>query len=87
MIFGVYAYYDKKSKNFLQLQVHQNEPVAMRQFALLIEDDTTLMHKFPEDFDLYEVGTYDSVSGSIEPNAVPELIITGVDIKDGEYIG
>lgn len=87
MIFGVYAYYDKKSKNFLQLQVYQNEPVATRQFALLIEDETTLMNKYPEDFDLYELGTYDSETGLIEPNKVPNLVITGADIEDGEYIG
>lgn len=45
---------------------------AERDFAQLVQDDKSMAHKFPEDFDLYYLGTYDDGTGKMIPLDTPQ---------------
>ena len=54
-----YAIKDIKAEMFSQMPMFVNSNgLAIRSFATACEDDKTDFNKYPEDFSLYEIGTY-----------------------------
>lgn len=86
MIYPVYAVRDIHV-GFNAPMTDVNDNVAKRNFAYAINNESNgVMNFAPKDYDLYQVGTFDTLNGSLEPLAVPKLICTGtsvfgVDIK------
>lgn len=76
MIFGVYTVRDEPSQNFMQLQLHDNDELAIRGFDFAMQSNEMMKFK-PEDFSLWYLGNYDSVTGILEPQN-PRVIKRGV---------
>lgn len=53
---------------------------AERDFAQLVQDEKSTIAKFPEDFDLYFVGTYDDNSGLFSALDTPQHITKAVTV-------
>lgn len=55
---------------------------AERDFKQLVSDPQSTLAKFPEDFDLYYVGTYDDQRGTFQPLDTPQHLVKAIDLKD-----
>lgn len=52
---------------------------GVRMFEHLVRDPTSLASKFPEDFSLYQVGSFDDTTGQLIPS-VPEVVCTAAQL-------
>ena len=64
---NVYTVKDIKSGLFAQPHFLPSDGVAIRSFAAACEDSNTELNKYPSDFSLYHIGTYDIEKGHIQP--------------------
>lgn len=80
----VFSIRDAKSDYFAPV-VHTSNATAIRWFDSTVNTPGTMVHDFPSDFDLYNIGEFDSLSGSIIQNkSGPEFVIRALDVlKDG----
>ena len=85
MINQVYAIRDLKADYFQNLWLAQNDQVAVRNFRTLVNDKSTQFGLYPEDYDLYLIGSFDQVSGEMLPKLVS--ICNGSSLKGGNENG
>lgn len=55
---------------------------AERDFKMLVNDPKSTLHNFPQHYDLYTLGKYDSTTGLLEPIYPPEFVTRAVDQID-----
>lgn len=63
MIYNVYAIYDRKAAVYSQPFYCPNDQVAMRMLSAMVNDRSTQISAFPEDFSLHQLGTFNDASG------------------------
>lgn len=83
MKYPLYCIRDVKV-GFGQPQVYMSDQVARRDFAYKINQPDTLMDFVPGDFDLYQVGNFDTDNGNIE-SMIPTWICSGKDVYGDSY--
>ncbi|WNK13720.1 MAG: nonstructural protein [Microvirus sp.] len=62
-----FTVYDTKSAIFANPFVSQNKMTALRDFQQAANDPQSQISNYPEDFILFEIGTFDENTGSISP--------------------
>ena len=62
-----YSIYDKKSGTYSNPMFLVSDGVARRVFMDSLDDPKSVVNKHPADFDLYCVGEFDEVAGSLLP--------------------
>lgn len=78
MIYNIYAIRDFKT-GFLSPITEQSEVTAIRNFEYACSKDDNLMNHFPNDFSLYEIGSYDSDTGLLQAVPVIRLVASASD--------
>lgn len=78
-IFRLYSIFDVKAANFSPPMVFENKLVAIRFFTDELGSPNSRMSKHAEDYDLREIGAFDSDSGAVTPHPAPIAIITAAD--------
>ena len=78
MILKAYTVRDSKSEAFMKPFFNTTHGEAERNFRTAVNDPQSTMSKFPEDFDLYYLGTYDDNTGLLEPRDTPEHMIKAI---------
>lgn len=73
---------DSKSEIFNSPFYAKTTSEAERSFRQLTNDPKSTISQFPEDFDLYEVGTYDDNSGKVSPLDTPHHIVKAAVLKN-----
>ena len=68
MPLNFYCAYDSKAGVFMRPFLMPTDGEAMRSFRTLVNDADTLCGKYPGDFHLYSIGSYDDASGTIVPH-------------------
>ena len=76
MIRGVYTVRDEASGLFMQLQVNDNNDVAIRSFDFAMASNEMMKFR-PEDFSLWYLGDYDDTTGVIDSKD-PMILKRGV---------
>lgn len=77
------AVYDYKSDTYGDLKQFQNRPEAMRALQLSVKNQKeSTLAQFPQDFGLFELGTYDNLNAEFEIHPKPSLICNAVDYKE-----
>lgn len=72
--------YDAKANTFSAPYFVPTVEAAKRDFGLLVNDGKSLQSLFPADFDLYLVGEYDNITGTLR--VVDKLhLANGCDVK------
>lgn len=66
MIINMYVTFDAKAKLYSRPFYTQTRGMAIRTFADIANDKDHPIGRHPEDYTLYEIGTFDDVSGKIE---------------------
>lgn len=82
MIYGVYAIYDSAAHVFTAPTIDISDASAVRSFQQAIANSGSVMNFKPDDFSLYQVGTFDVETGELEPLTPPSRLILG---SDGDY--
>lgn len=72
---------DSKSEVFNSPWFAKTIGEAQRMFRELTLDSKSTINKYPEDFDLYHVGTYDDNTGKFEPFDTPQHIVKAIQLK------
>lgn len=68
MQLNFYCAYDSKAGMFMRPFLMGSDAEAMRSFRTLVNDPDTMCGKYPGDFDLYRIGSYDDALGNIMPS-------------------
>lgn len=72
---------DSKSGAFGPLGLARTLGSAERDFKTLVNTPDTLPNRNPEDFDLYELGSYDDETGKITALDTPQHIVKAIQLK------
>lgn len=76
----VYSIRDAKAEIFNPPFYKKTHGEAERDFSTLCRDEKAMPAQYPEDFDLYYLGTYDDVSGKLTPLDTPQHITKAVNV-------
>lgn len=84
VLLRLYSIYDCKAEQFSPPQVYHNDMLALRAFEGLVNDDKTLINKYPEDFSLHYVGNLGDSDGryyveASDESRVPILVGRALD--------
>lgn len=76
----VYSIRDAKAEIFNLPFFKKTHGEAERDFNTLVNDDKSSVHAYPDDFDLYYVGTYDDCTGKLLTLDTPQHIVKAVQL-------
>lgn len=77
----IYSIRDAKAEIFNMPFYKKTHGEAERDFHQLCQDEKSTPAKYPEDFDLYYIGTYDDVTGRIESLDTPQHITKAIQMR------
>lgn len=79
----IVAVRDAKTEMFMQPWFAPTPGVAERSFteAVNANREHDLVSKYPEDFALFRLGTFDEVTGKIEGDLQPQQLVTALQVR------
>ncbi|QXP08374.1 MAG: nonstructural protein [Arizlama microvirus] len=75
MITHAYSIYDRKGLVYSPPFFAAQDGLAVRSFTDAANDPATTISRYPDDYVLYRVGSYDDASGSLLPATVIQHIV------------
>jgi len=75
----IYSIRDAKAGIFHNPWMKNTHGEAERDFTELTKDEKSMVSKYPEDFDLYFLGSYDNVTGKLEPLDTPQHVSKAIE--------
>lgn len=75
----IFSVRDVKAGAYLQPFYSVNTETALRSFKFTAEDSKHDFNRFASDYQLYELGEYDDVSGNVSSLAQPHYIACAAD--------
>lgn len=84
MIMNMYAIRDIAANKFFAPQMEYNDSTAIRWFGELINNGTGPLNYQPKDFDLFEVGKFDTTKGEVQMTCPCRLVASGLDVFANE---
>lgn len=75
----MYSIRDEKAVCSYEPQIFKTQVDAIRFFDQAIQNKNTMINKYPDDFTLYKIGTFDERTGVIV-DAKVEKIVTATEI-------
>ena len=80
MIYVNIAVYDKNAEEYEPAMKVPHTAVAVRSWTEAIQGDTPY-GKFPQDFELHELGTWDSETGKSTDHEEARILLNAEDVK------
>lgn len=78
MIYGVFSIRDSMT-GFMTPTIDLNSDSAIRNFAHSLVAGPSVVTTFSKDFDLYQLGQFNSEAGELIPCSAPVFIVSGSD--------
>lgn len=75
----MFSVYDVKSESFSKPFYALTKGEAIRIFTEAANDTSSNIGKYPEDFSLFDLGSFDESNASIAPNLAPVSIGTALE--------
>lgn len=72
---------DGKAGIYLKPQFYLHLGQAMRDWDSLVNEPGSVFAKFPEDFTLFEMGTFDDENGQIQVHTVPMQLSSAREVQ------
>jgi hypothetical protein len=69
MIKKIFAIYDSKAETYNNPYFALTTGAAIREFELAVQNNDSMLSKYPEDYTLFEIGTFDDSTAEIMPYA------------------
>jgi hypothetical protein len=79
---NLYTIYDKKSELYAPPFVELTDGTAIRAISDMLQNPQAQFAKFPEDYTLVRVGSYDELTGTPSGDLPPITVMEITDIKD-----
>lgn len=76
----VFSLRDTKGGVYHQPFYQRSHGEAERSIKQLANDPQSMVSKYPEDYDLYYLGTYDDQTGVIKPEDSPQHVLKAVQL-------
>lgn len=81
----MYSVYDRKVREYGAILLAPNVGAMGRQVQVGVRGSNSLMEKYPEDFEIHKVGTFDTDTGEVVAPGRPEIVapltvVLGVDV-------
>lgn len=77
----VYGIRDSKGGMFKPTFTQHSHGEAERTFKMMADNPESMVHKYPEDFDLYYFGKFDDQTGKHDLLDTPEHMIKAFEVK------
>jgi len=77
-----FSVYDSAAKRYLQPFFAETIEVALRMFRTVVNKGEHQFNKFPEDYVLFHLGTFDGESGFFTPLTAPHSLGVAVTFVD-----
>lgn len=84
MLLRIYSVRDAKLEGFMQHQCFPTKGVAIRAFTEGVNTADSPFNKNPEDYALFEFGTFDDLSGKFELHPQPLHVINAIECVNKE---
>lgn len=81
MLYKAFSVRDQKGEVYNLPFYKKTLGEAERDFASLLKDEKSMVHQYPEDFDLYHIGEYDDQKGIFIPLDTPLHVVKAVSIS------
>lgn len=78
MINMAYSVYDSAANAYLPPFFIHSEKMAMRSFQDAVNDQSHQFNKHPEDYILHRIGTFDDVTGQLDP-CIPVKVMSALE--------
>ena len=78
MKYQIYSIRDSKGEMFYPPFFQKTPGEAERALSQLVQDPKTIVAQYPEDFDLYQLGEFDDVTGKILSLSTPQHVLKAV---------
>lgn len=75
-IHKVVAVQDAKAGIFLKPSFGLHLGAILRDWETVVNDPSSIMNSFPEDFALYEIASYDDITGTFTSETIPRQLST-----------
>lgn len=77
----IYSVYDQKSEIWSNPMFMRANGEAVRAFMDAVRNPDTMISKYPEDYTLFQIGTFDEVTGVLMPVDNPVNLGNGIAFK------
>lgn len=84
MLLKVFSVYDAKAFAYLPPFFMAEKGMAARVFTEAVRDKSHQFGKFPEDYILFQIGSYDDQTGNLMALLAPEQVASGLQVRDRE---
>ena len=78
---SLYSVRDSKADSFGVPFTAVNDNVASRMFEQLANDEASTIYNYPEDYNLYKIGSFNTTHGELNPQK-PEHVISGLKCRN-----
>lgn len=82
----IYSIFDKKIGSFFFPFYALSESDAIRQVQNIVNYSSSLINRFPSDYDLYYLGCFNTVSGEIFPDIKPLFVCSLDSLKTSDSL-
>lgn len=82
MLVRMYSVFDKKIGSYQAPVTAHNVGHALRMFHSFCSNPDNPINKYHQDYDVYDLGEFDDVSGQIKPHTNPQFISSVTDILE-----
>jgi len=72
---------DGKAGIYMKPQINLHLGAVMREWEVVVNEPNSIFGKFPEDFTLFELGTFDDETGHIEHHTPPIQLSTAREVQ------
>ena len=76
----LYYLYDSKSETYTAPMLHPARGQAIRSFSDAVNGGEGVISQHPEDFTLFEIGTFDPYTGDVQLYETKDSVANGVDL-------
>lgn len=81
IVYRAYAMRDIKSNTFSMPFFQMNKVMALRMFEDMSRDSQSQISKHPEDYQLFEIGVFDTATGFIDRYETVQFLATASEYK------
>lgn len=82
MIQKLFTVYDSKAETYLQPFCAPTKGIAIRSFQDSVRDTSSNLHKYPEDFTLFELGSYDQSKATFSLHPSPQSVGVAIEFLE-----
>ena len=77
-----YCIYDSTAAVYYPPFTFKIDQQAIRAFAVTMDSPNSNMSLFPQDYSLYCLGSFDEITGMLQPLKNPRRVITAMELKE-----